>query len=118
MPRSDPASGFDLDAALAFVGGDRAVLAELVAMFIEDSAKLMADIADAIRDDDGASLRRAAHTLSGSLGIFGAASAAEAARQLEALAQVRHGSGQRSANLRKSAHDALKSPLHSVFHSR
>ena len=34
------------------------------------------------------------------------------------LAQVRHGNGQRSANLRKSAHDALKSPLHSAFHSR
>ncbi len=61
------------------------MLAELGAMFIEDSAKLMAEIAEAIRDDDRASLRRAAHSLKGSLGIFGAASAAEAARQLEAL---------------------------------
>jgi hypothetical protein len=34
------------------------------------------------------------------------------------LAQVRHGNGDTARKSKKSAHEATKSPLHSVFHSR
>ena len=56
---------------------------------------------------------------------FGGADAPEDApsnkqreKRLEALTQVRHGNGDTARKSKKSDHEATKSPLHSVFHSR
>jgi HPt (histidine-containing phosphotransfer) domain-containing protein len=76
-----------LDKSVAFsrVDGDMALLREIVGLFLEDSPKLMQEIRTAVQQRDAAKLRRAAHTLKGSVGNFGAASAVEAALSLEMM---------------------------------
>ena len=54
-------------------------------MFVAESAKLMKRIHDAITNEDASELQRAAHTLKGSIRIFGAKRAAAAALQLETI---------------------------------
>lgn len=76
---------FEWDAALENVGGDEAMLRELVEMFFVECPKLMQQIREHIADADGPELRRAAHTLKGSAHVFGAAAAAEAAHRLEEI---------------------------------
>ena len=76
---------FEWDAALENVGGDEAMLRDLVEMFFAECPKLMERIREHIADADGAELRRAAHTLKGSAHVFGAAEAAEAAHRLEEI---------------------------------
>jgi HPt (histidine-containing phosphotransfer) domain-containing protein len=81
--QSTPA--FDSAAALRQVGGDRALLAELAAAFNAESQSLLTQLREAIATRDPAKLRRAAHTLKGAAGVFGAQSAYDTARQLEDL---------------------------------
>jgi two-component system, sensor histidine kinase and response regulator len=78
-------SPFDSAAALRTVGGDRALLAELATAFHTESQSLLTQLREAIATRDPAKLRRAAHTLKGAAGVFGAQSAYEMARQLEDL---------------------------------
>jgi two-component system sensor histidine kinase/response regulator len=80
-----PPPAFDRQGALESVGGDRAVLGELIGVFREDSVKLLADAAEALRAADAGRLGRAAHTLKGSLEFFNAPAAAAAASRLEAM---------------------------------
>ncbi|MEJ2649939.1 MAG: Hpt domain-containing protein [Sedimentisphaerales bacterium] len=54
-------------------------------LFVTESAKLMKRIRDAISNEDASELQRAAHTLKGSIRIFGAERAAAAALQLETI---------------------------------
>jgi CheY-like chemotaxis protein/HPt (histidine-containing phosphotransfer) domain-containing protein len=77
---------FDSAEALRQVGGDKALLAELSAAFRTESQSLMAQIREAIATGDAPRLRRAAHTLKGAAGVFGAGAAYDTAKQLEALA--------------------------------
>ena len=76
---------FEWDAALERVGGDEAMLRDLVEMFFAECPKLMQQIREHIASADGPELRRAAHTLKGSAHVFGAAAAAEAAHRLEEI---------------------------------
>ena len=76
---------FEWDAALENVGGDEAMLRDLVEMFFGECPKLMEQIREHIADADGPELRRAAHTLKGSAHVFGATEAAEAAHRLEEI---------------------------------
>lgn len=57
--------------------------AELLAAYLEDSARLMAEIADALERADLDRLRRAAHELRGSSANVGAATLAELCSELE-----------------------------------
>jgi CheY-like chemotaxis protein/HPt (histidine-containing phosphotransfer) domain-containing protein len=86
-PPFEPETEETLDraAALALVGGDEELLAELAGLFLEDSPKLLAQINDALRRGDGQALERAAHTLKGSVGCFCAKAAYEAALRMEIL---------------------------------
>jgi PAS domain S-box-containing protein len=81
-------AAFDNTVALRQVGGDRALLAELSAAFRSESRTLMAQLREAITTNDAAKLRRAAHTLKGAAGVFGAERAFESARQLEDVARA------------------------------
>jgi two-component system, sensor histidine kinase and response regulator len=65
------------------VEGDRALLKELVLLFLEDTPKLMRDLRDAIAQGDSQRMVRGAHTLKGAIANFAAADAAELARSLE-----------------------------------
>ncbi len=77
---------FDPAEALRQVGGDKALLAELSSAFRTESQSLMAQIREAIATSDAPRLRRAAHTLKGAAGVFGAGAAYDTAKQLESLA--------------------------------
>jgi CheY-like chemotaxis protein len=75
----------DEAAVLAYVGGDRKLLGELLGIFLEDSPGQLQALRDAVVGTDPAALMRAAHTLSGSLRVLRAAGALALVEPLEAL---------------------------------
>ena len=66
---------------------DAALLCELAELFLEDSPVLLNDIQTGVAALDAAKVERAAHTLKGSVGNFGAKRAFELARRIEAMAR-------------------------------
>ncbi|HKC98369.1 MAG TPA: response regulator, partial [Methylomirabilota bacterium] len=80
-----PEAGFDFSAALNYVGGDRALLDELLGIFVEDAPLRMEAIRRALAGREAADLTREAHTIKGALKVIGAATAAGLAQGLEAL---------------------------------
>ena len=82
-----PEAGFDLTAALHYVGGDRALLDELLGIFVEDAPVRMDAIRKAIAGGEATELTREAHTLKGALKVIGATTAAGLAQGLEVLAR-------------------------------
>ncbi len=88
IPEPPAEEPLDREAALRRVGGDAALLQELVQLFLNEAPGLLADIRGAIAAGDPARLRLAAHTLKGSLGIFMAGPAFAAAQRLETLGRA------------------------------
>lgn len=82
-----PGSLIDWTAALDAAGDDAELLEELVGVFLEESPILMGQIRTGLEDSDSPLVRRAAHTLKGSLRIFEAAGGVDLAFQLEKLGQ-------------------------------
>jgi PAS domain S-box-containing protein len=80
---SDGSPAFDVEAALAAVGGDRGLLKEIVALFRAGAPGWLGELADALAAGDAARLRRIAHTLKNSAGYFGAGSTYALALELE-----------------------------------
>jgi signal transduction histidine kinase/CheY-like chemotaxis protein len=84
-----PAKGadqpLDREAALGRVGGNVELLRQLVGVFREDCARLVAELRAGLEAGAAADVRRAAHTLKGMVAFFGAAAATAAAARLEAL---------------------------------
>jgi PAS domain S-box-containing protein len=76
---------FNRDEALRNVGGDEAILAEMIELFSAECPKQMANIAAAYQTGDHVALSRAAHTLKGSVSLFGAEGARAAAQRLELI---------------------------------
>ena len=87
------AAAFDLTAALNYVGGDRELLDELLAIFTEDTPVRLEAIRRALAGADGPDLIREAHALKGSLKVIGATTAAELAQDLEARAREGNANG-------------------------
>jgi CheY-like chemotaxis protein/HPt (histidine-containing phosphotransfer) domain-containing protein len=98
-PSAPPAAGapagdgegrdvFDRAAALAGAGGNASLLREIAGLFREDSPRLLAAVRAAIDGRDALRLRRAVHTLRGSVANFAAGPAVEAARRLEAMGEA------------------------------
>ena len=79
------APAVDWSAALEAVQGDRELLQDLVAIFLEECPRLIEQIRQSLAQGDAAQLRRAAHTLAGSFRHFAAAAAAEQAQRLASL---------------------------------
>jgi PAS domain S-box-containing protein len=86
--RPSSAGALDPDHALERIGGDRELLAELVAIFGQECPLLIGEMREALARRDSRVLERAAHSLKGAVGNFGAQSAFAAARELEALART------------------------------
>jgi HPt (histidine-containing phosphotransfer) domain-containing protein len=63
--------------------GDGEFLRELISIFLADTPKQMANIESALAAHDGALLVRAAHTIKGSAGNFGAGELAQLAGRIE-----------------------------------
>jgi PAS domain S-box-containing protein len=82
------AAAFDHEAALAGAGGDPELLRELARIFRAECPRWQTQMRQAIAQGDAGLLRRAAHTCKGSLGLFGAGAALEAAQRLESLGQA------------------------------
>jgi PAS domain S-box-containing protein len=102
-PSSLQPDALDRRALLQRVGGDEGLLAELVPVFRDDSARLLEEIAQALALDDGRAVERAAHTLKGSVRFFGAAAAAEEALRLERMGRANDLAGGREALARLAA---------------
>jgi two-component system sensor histidine kinase/response regulator len=77
----------DREVALARVDGDEGLLADLAKLFCEESPKLLSAVQDAVAKRDTEALKRAAHSLKGSISTFAARDATEAALRLEDLAR-------------------------------
>jgi two-component system sensor histidine kinase/response regulator len=92
-----PDAVLDRAAALAWVDNDLRLLRSLVELFLEECPGLLAVIRTAIEGADAAALSRAAHTLKGSVGVFGAGAAVAAAQRLEAMAKWGHLTGAAAA---------------------
>ena len=80
-----PVSVFDRNMALARFGKDRELLQEIVVLFLDEAPRLLSEIRASITRRDANALERAAHTLKGAVGNFGARSAFEAALRLEVM---------------------------------
>jgi two-component system sensor histidine kinase/response regulator len=79
----------DLEIALAHVGGDRQLLAELSTMFLLDYPRLLEEAKNSILEGDSSRLERAAHTLKGRLAFFGIHKAQEMALELETMSRMK-----------------------------
>jgi PAS domain S-box-containing protein len=82
----EPAA-IDTTALMRRLGGNRALLAQVVQLFRTDCAKRMGELAAAAACQDWTRLSREAHTLKGTLGNLGANGAHAAALRLEVLAR-------------------------------
>lgn len=94
MHRADnppPGNGSPMDmvAALERLGGNRQLLADLVAFFFEDSPPLLSDIHDGVARCDWNGVHRAAHSLKGLAANFNAELAVRALDALESSCAAR-----------------------------
>lgn len=78
---------FDKAVALRRVAGDEELLHELIQEFQKDCPHLLDDIRRSVAARDTDTLRRAAHTLRGSVGTFGTCVVSELALKLETAAR-------------------------------
>jgi two-component system, sensor histidine kinase and response regulator len=81
-------TSFDPKDVLARVGGDRALLAELVELFRGQWPDMVADLRKAAGDGDAPALARHAHTLRGAVASLGARTSADIALALETMARA------------------------------
>jgi signal transduction histidine kinase/CheY-like chemotaxis protein len=89
--RPAPAPGgnvLDEGAALARVGGDHDLLAELAETFLEDCPRMLAELESAVARRDAPEVQRCAHGLKGAVGVFARGPAFEAAERLEAAGRT------------------------------
>ena len=74
--------------ALEAMGGDEQLLRSVVDVLLDEATRQLDAIRAAARGSNATELRRASHTLKGSLRYFGAESAATRAEQIEQLGQT------------------------------
>lgn len=87
--QEDPtAPAFDYDSALERVEGDRALLMNMLGLYLDSSVKLIGLIQDTLRNQDARGLERAAHTIKGAVGTLSAQKAFDAALRLEQCAKT------------------------------
>ncbi len=80
----------DLAVAMRWLGGDRRLLAELVAIFVDDGPQRLQAIRAALSASDVRQVEHVAHSLKGSAAILGATRLQTAALALEDAAHDGH----------------------------
>jgi two-component system, sensor histidine kinase and response regulator len=80
-----PETGIDREAILALLSNDPELLKEIVDLFLTECPGMIEAVRTAVSARDPVRLERAAHSLKGSIGNFGAAGAVEAAQVLETM---------------------------------
>ncbi len=83
MGPADKGGAVDWSAALESTGNDPQLLQELIEVFLDEGPMLLRAIRSALENQDAAVLRRSAHTLKGSLRIFGVTQGVELAQEIE-----------------------------------
>jgi two-component system sensor histidine kinase/response regulator len=91
---------FDVTAALEAVDGERELLHGMIGIFVRQTPRVMSDIDAALAAGDASALAMAAHKLKGSVAMFGAHAAREAAQRLEDLAEAADLAGAADARAR------------------
>ena len=81
--RTSAASPFDRATLLKNLDGDMELLARVTALFKDNTPAYLAQMRQAIDQQDGAALQKSAHTLLSSLELFGAYRARDLARILQ-----------------------------------
>jgi signal transduction histidine kinase/DNA-binding response OmpR family regulator len=84
-PPSTPTEVLDKRSALEFIGGDQQLLSQLCETFLEQSPKLLNSVRQAIQDRRPKEVSMLAHTIKGSVSIFAAGKATNAASRLEQI---------------------------------
>jgi CheY-like chemotaxis protein len=79
---------FDLENALALLGGDAALFAEIVDLLRTERAKAMVDLRRALAAKDSASIARIAHSLKGAVAAVAAGRARDLSAKLEVAAKA------------------------------
>lgn len=74
---------FNLEMAIARVGGDRTLFQELARLFLDDYPKSLLAIQESLANHDRAALEHHAHSLKGAAMNFDAPDVVQAARSLE-----------------------------------
>ncbi len=87
MEAKKAGKNLNVDVALAHTDGDRQLLAELSAMFLQDYPRLLLEARDSILKNDLSGLERAAHTLKGRLAFFGVCKTRDQVLELENMAR-------------------------------
>jgi CheY-like chemotaxis protein len=77
-----------LETLLEIVGGEPALLRELIDSFLEEAPPLVGTLRQALEQGDAAELRRAAHTIKSSSNDFGATTLAELCQELETMGKA------------------------------
>ncbi len=109
---------FDFDAALERAGGDPVLLAEVVELLRQDSARHVEEIRRALDAGDAHHVECSAHALKGGLANLAAAPAAEAALCLETLGREGDlGQGTEALRMLESELDLLMGALNSLEES-
>jgi two-component system, sensor histidine kinase and response regulator len=80
-------TSFDERAALAYCGGERRLLKEVIGLFRSDYPSVLEQIERALHQKDSEALRQAAHRLKGAIATVGAPAGQRAAAELERMAQ-------------------------------
>lgn len=75
----------DWDVVLFNLNGDKALMVEMLNIFVTESPEILADIRDSISRNDVYAVQRSVHTLKGILKIIGARTATEIARRLQTI---------------------------------
>ena len=93
-PQDDAARAiFDLDAFERQTGGDAALRADIIQMFLEDCPVRVEEIRAAVASGDAGALMSSAHGLKGSAAYLSASIVRERAADLERLGRERHLAG-------------------------
>ncbi|HEV2489535.1 MAG TPA: Hpt domain-containing protein [Candidatus Acidoferrales bacterium] len=79
----------DKKALLENLANDPALLKEVIGIFLTDSPAQLAAIRAAVAGDNPSEVMKTAHSLKGSVGVFGAVSAVAAAQKLESMGRDR-----------------------------
>lgn len=81
-------SGIDATALLEPFDGDRDILRQLSEVFLREYSGQLSAVRSGLEAHDASAVARSAHTLQGSVGVFGADAAGDAAHRLETVAKT------------------------------
>ena len=78
----------DFSATLCWVDGDRALLAELIEIFLEDCPRRLHELEQAVTEGNTILVKQTAHSLKGMVACFGAKLAQGLAAEMEGLGKA------------------------------